>query len=149
MGFFHEVWMHPDDQELALSVTERDRKQYVQVMMDMANHLYQVEPDQVIPFTIRPLIHDLFENTIIHLGHCDISVIETPGHTAGGLSFIDTKERLLFSGDACYHTILFGYGRTTPNNKNTVSAVLQTAEKLLELKDAYDRHYYGHVAEGS
>lgn len=78
MGFFHEVWMHSNDQELALSVTERDRKQYVQVMMDMANHLYQVEPDQVIPFTTRPLIHDLYENMIIHLGHRDIRVIKTP-----------------------------------------------------------------------
>lgn len=42
-----------------------------------------------------------------------------------------------------------GFDGADPNNRNSMSAVLQTAEKLERLLPCYDRHYYGHVAEGA
>lgn len=149
IGFFKEIWMHHDDKGAALSVTGQERREYVQTMMRIADGLYDVNPKDVVCFSNTPLIHYLHEHDVIHLGNRDIEVYETPGHTAGGLSFLDRKERLLFSGDACYHTILLGFGNTSPNRGNTISAVLQTAEKLEKLKPYYDRHYHGHVAEGA
>lgn len=70
-------------------------------------------------------------------------VFDTPGHTPGGLSYLDKKERLLFSGDACnMNTLLAAMGQPA-TERTCVTALKQTAEKLEALHPYYDRHYNG------
>ncbi len=38
----------------------------------------------------------------IHLGETVLSVLHTPGHTKGGVCYIDYKDRLIFSGDTLF-----------------------------------------------
>lgn len=44
----------------------------------------------------------LKEGSVIELGSTEIRVIHTPGHTPGGVCYIDEKEKILFSGDTIF-----------------------------------------------
>lgn len=49
------------------------------------------------------------EGDHIQLDGIDLEVLETPGHTPGGLSFYSEKEKLVFTGDALFQSSI---GRT-------------------------------------
>lgn len=59
-------------------------------------------PNAVLPpliyHTKRCLVHD---GQMIDLGNRMIRIMEVPGHTRGSLSYIDDKEKLIFTGDDC------------------------------------------------
>ena len=114
----------------------------------MAGGIYAPTADSLVTGPAAPRLLPLEEGYVFHLGGRDVEVYETPGHTPGGLSFLDRKERILFSGDACNPNILLalpGDSGDAPHPKNTVGAVLATAEKLKGLSPFFDRHYNGHI----
>ncbi|MCB1082882.1 MAG: MBL fold metallo-hydrolase, partial [Simkania sp.] len=45
---------------------------------------------------------DLQEGEVIEVGKLKLIVIETPGHTPGGVCFYLDKEKILFSGDTLF-----------------------------------------------
>ncbi len=45
---------------------------------------------------------DAIEGDVIEVGILRFEVIETPGHTPGGVSYLERKEKLLFSGDTLF-----------------------------------------------
>lgn len=45
----------------------------------------------------------LKEGDIFHVGKLEIYVIETPGHSPGGISLWIPKEKILFTGDTLFH----------------------------------------------
>ncbi|MFA6472251.1 MAG: MBL fold metallo-hydrolase [Candidatus Latescibacterota bacterium] len=53
--------------------------------------LQQVKPDKL-----------LSSGDIISFGDCSLKVLFTPGHTAGGISFIDGEGSTIFSGDVLF-----------------------------------------------
>lgn len=46
--------------------------------------------------------HLIKENDLIAIGNCTLKVIETPGHTPGGVCFYDEKRNILISGDTLF-----------------------------------------------
>ena len=148
MGFFDEVAMHPADWCKALGVSISTRREYLHTMMGVCDGLYHLSDEDLREFAAPPSLKPLREGDVIQLGNRDVLVYETPGHTAGGLSFLDVRERILFSGDACWNTILLSLEDNTDPVRNTLSATIATAEKNERLGTRYDRHYFGHVAEG-
>lgn len=152
MGLFDTVHMHIDDTPRALSITDSEREYYVKTMLDMPEDIYAVDPDDAIVFKKMPKLIPLNEGETIRLGNRDVEVYETPGHTPGVLSFLDRKERLLFTGDACFSTILLGYSEEDmlgPKAKSSISDILHTANKLYSLRECFDRHYNGHAGEAT
>lgn len=151
MDQFEDVWLHPDDFEMARMMCSspqglRLKKDYIARMLDLSDHIYDVSADDLIVPEKKTRMHPMFEGDTIHLGGRDVEVYETPGHTSGGLSFLDRKERLLFTGDALNVNTLLGAARGRPfTDKNTVSALLGTARKLDALQPYFDRNYSGHV----
>lgn len=55
-------------------------------------------------FSQTPMKADrlLSDGEEIHLGETVLSVLHTPGHTKGGVCYIDYKDRLIFSGDTLF-----------------------------------------------
>ena len=45
---------------------------------------------------------DICEGSVIEVGSLRFEVIETPGHTPGGVSFYERSEKVLFSGDTLF-----------------------------------------------
>lgn len=55
---------------------------------------------------ISPVLEDGY---VIDLGDRKIEVVETPGHTLGGVCFFDRSNRLLFTGDMLYEGPLYAF----------------------------------------
>lgn len=143
IGFFDTVYMHPDDFEKARTLTVKTRQDYV-AMMNMAyGGLYAVTEADVVAFEKVPEMKPLHEGDVIDLGDRSVVVYETPGHTSGGLSFLDVRERIIFTGDACNLNTLLDPDAADP--KSNIQALLETAKKLRELEVFYDRNYNGHI----
>lgn len=45
---------------------------------------------------------DISESSRIRIGSMEFEVIETPGHTEGGVCFYDREDKILFSGDTLF-----------------------------------------------
>lgn len=57
---------------------------------------------RALPLQTPPYIANLSDGKEIEVGEIKLKVIFTPGHTAGGLCFFLSKEKLLFSGDTIF-----------------------------------------------
>lgn len=83
------------------------------------------------------------EGDIISLGNLSFSVIETPGHTPGSVSFLcsdqSTGEAVLFTGDTLFRD---SCGRTDFPGSST-EAILRSLKRLAELPGDYEV-YPGH-----
>ena len=78
----------------------------------------------------------LKEGMVFELGGRSIEVIETPGHTSGGCCFLDRKERILFSGDACNGNLLC---------RDSINTLLGALDKIKSYESEFDRNFNGHV----
>ena len=81
------------------------------------------------------------ENDIMELADCSIRVIETPGHTPGGVSYYIEEEAVLFSGDTLFCESL---GRTDFPGSSTAAILHSIREKLFSLPEDTDV-YAGHM----
>lgn len=72
---------------------------------------------------------DLKEGEIIPIGHLEIKVIETPGHSPGGVCFFLEKEKILFSGDTLFKGSIGNISLPTSDR----SAMWRSLEKLEKL----------------
>lgn len=145
IGMFEHVYIHPDDMERASAVTVEERREYTDILMSMSQGIYGISKDSVVLPKKKTTMKPLTEG-VIHLGGRDVKVIETPGHTPGGMSFIDLKERICFSGDACNVNTLMALGSEKEcRPKSQISVLLHTAEMLKENQPLFDRHYNGHI----
>lgn len=73
-------------------------------------------------------------------GKLKFRVISTPGHTAGGLSYYNEADGVLFSGDTLFHSCV---GRSDLYSSSTEDLVHSIREKLYKLPDS-TKVYCGH-----
>jgi glyoxylase-like metal-dependent hydrolase (beta-lactamase superfamily II) len=78
------------------------------------------------------------EGSSFELGNRLIRVIATPGHTAGSLTFIDDKEKMMFMGDDVNPGLWLQLKGCLP-----ISSWLTGAKRLEELAKTY-KPFYGH-----
>lgn len=137
MDLFEKVYVHEADADMALSLTFEERRNYAAKLRAMdIEHAYDAEADAVRKWNTVPQLLSVEEGHIFDLGDRTLEVFHTPGHTAGSISLLDRKNRILFSGDACnVNTLCMG---------GPVSILKKTAEKIKALKPCFDRDYNGH-----
>ena len=149
IGWFDEVYAHPDDFEMALNLSYESRRGYAEALLKL-NRAAPVTAEDTVKFEKMPKMLPLFEGDTIDLGGRKVMVFETPGHTPGGLSFLDVRERIMITGDACNaNTLMLALGGMKEMNpKQTIGTLQATAEKLVTLEPLYDRNYNGHIGYG-
>ena len=99
---------------------------------------YDYRPTDIPLFDHFPEFLDLEEGMSFDLGGRLVRVIDTPGHTPGGRSFLDTQSRILFSGDACNPNLLLMFGCT-------VEETLESLRHLETFSPEFDRNFTGHI----
>lgn len=72
------------------------------------------------------------EGDLIHVGELEFKVIETPGHTKGGICLYCENERLIFTGDTLFSGT---WGRTDLPTGNFEEIMNSITYKLMELPD--------------
>lgn len=80
------------------------------------------------------------DNQKIEIAGMKITVIETPGHTSGGVCYYIEKEHVLFVGDTLFFE---SYGRTDFPGGSMFSLIRSLGKKLFVLPDETDV-YPGH-----
>ena len=81
----------------------------------------------------------LSEGDTIDLGGRRLDAYHTPGHSPGGITLIDRKNRLMFPGDAIYAGPMFAH-----NDYGDPLAYRMTLRRLAELADDVDVVYPSH-----
>lgn len=84
----------------------------------------------------------LADGQVIDLGNRPLKVIHTPGHSEGSVCFLDTKNRILFSGDTVNNSIILM--RQPNNDTKLIRQYHETLEKLWKESDQYDCLAIGH-----
>jgi len=111
------IYIHKNEQENLLTVD---------MQCDMFNlpHLEAFQPD-----------HFVVQDDEITCGSCTIKVLETPGHTAGGISFYTPGH--VFAGDTLFYNSI---GRTDLPGGNYNQLVRSIRQQLFTLPDETKVH---------
>jgi glyoxylase-like metal-dependent hydrolase (beta-lactamase superfamily II) len=94
---FRTVYIHPADLKMAESLNTPERRESAAKNMLKGQSPTENEKYKGIQYDTRFI--PVKENYIFDLGGRKLKVIETPGHTPGGISLLDEKNKLLFTGD--------------------------------------------------
>ncbi len=81
----------------------------------------------------------LAEGDAVDLGERELRVMETPGHTRGSLSFLDSRTASLFCGDLVYDGTLYAHF-----NDSDLAACQTSVERLCDIQDRISRIYPCH-----
>jgi glyoxylase-like metal-dependent hydrolase (beta-lactamase superfamily II) len=93
--------------------------------------------------SVRPMeLTELMEGDVMDIGEHRLRVIETPGHTAGGISLYDEVTKSLFSGDTVFNG---GVGRMDlpTGSRRDMAASLKKLSNI-EISTLYPGHGYCH-----
>ena len=84
--------------------------------------------------------HTFTADTTYHISGFDFTVLATPGHSQGGVSFVFEKEEIVFTGDALFSGTI---GRTDLNTGDIDTLKTSIKTQLFTLPDNY-RVFPGH-----
>jgi glyoxylase-like metal-dependent hydrolase (beta-lactamase superfamily II) len=76
---------------------------------------------------------------IIDSGDYNFEIIQTPGHTLGGISLYEKKHKILFSGDTIFKKGIIGRTDLVHSDKKLMDKTLKKLEKL-----DYEKLFAGH-----
>lgn len=99
----------------------------MQTLKKQASKFYQLNLDYDFP----PIDHFFEQDEIIKFGNHEFSIIETPGHSKGSVTFYCASEHVAFTGDTLFkHSI----GRTDFAG-GSMFLIIQSLRKLAQLPD--------------
>jgi glyoxylase-like metal-dependent hydrolase (beta-lactamase superfamily II) len=119
-----------------LGVSELAAKYQIPVLMHPADKATLANNEYFCKWFGAPLpaafdTTDICEGSVIEVGSLRFEVIETPGHTPGGVSFYERSEKVLFSGDTLFAGAI---GRTDHPGGDYEMLMKSILEKLVTLK---------------
>jgi glyoxylase-like metal-dependent hydrolase (beta-lactamase superfamily II) len=130
----HSHWDHTAD------AAEIQRATNAPIYLHKNDEYRAVEPHKYLgwklPFEIEAIKIDEFlkEGDVIECGRWKFDIIHTPGHTEGGVCFIDHAMKLALVGDTLFQGSV---GRTDLPGGDTETLLKSIHEKLLKLPDDY------------
>lgn len=136
----HSHWDHTGD-----APDLRDEKD-VPILLHKSDEYRLLDPNSYlgfsIPYKFRAAKADSYikENDELFIGSIKFRVIETPGHTEGGVSFYCEEENILIVGDTLFKDSI---GRTDLHGGDIHTLLNSIKEKVITLPDSTDV-YPGH-----
>jgi glyoxylase-like metal-dependent hydrolase (beta-lactamase superfamily II) len=134
--------------DLQIGVPDQERKWFAEVEAywnDPAYrwHIYNVHPHNLMLTESVPVAETYKEGDSFKWGNATISVIDTPGHTDGSLSYVVDVDgaRYIFSGDVIYdkgqiwELYSLQKGETTTDYHGFFGSRKELKQSLLKLKD--------------
>jgi hydroxyacylglutathione hydrolase len=87
-----------------------------------------------LPYTIKPVPERKFlaDGEIVKCGAMELEVIHTPGHSEGGICFINKAEKVVFTGDTLF---MGSVGRTDLPGGDTETLLSSIKNRLMTLED--------------
>jgi glyoxylase-like metal-dependent hydrolase (beta-lactamase superfamily II) len=134
---FQKVYIHPSDSSSARNTNLPENRSALAKSILRGKSLKDDELFSEAPFHTKLL--PLKEGHIFNLGNRLLEVIETPGHTRGGICLLDSQNRLLFCGDNNISIV-----RLFLENSVTLHEYLLTLEKQYKRKAEFTTLYPGH-----
>lgn len=121
-----EFAKHYQKKGAKILIGEKDVK-YMEEMGEIAGLQLSTIPEEEIKCKVNGLLK---ENMIVENSNFKLKVIDTPGHTPGGIALYDKEKEILFSGDTWFggETI----GAIFPGGDYETE--LESVKKLKELK---------------
>ena len=83
------------------------------------------------------------EGDLIDLGGRVLEVIEIPAHAPSSVAFLDTKQRILFSGDEVAPFVMLYWQQDEP--QPTIEQYARNLEKLVARRSEFDHVCWGHA----
>lgn len=142
IGQFRKVFVHPKDKEAVRQITMEDRRDYIHRMCISG---LAADESECFKSMQRENPHveiaDVFPEDRFDLGNREVTVLYTPGHTEGSVSFLDSR-RILFAGDALQTIMLLHNDR---EDKNIfLRAWLDSLRGLMKQSDLFTMVAGGH-----
>ena len=124
--YFEKVHIDPADIEVA----ERFYQDpvFVQAIREAGLH-----PAEFVPMT---------EGKVFDLGGIELEVYELPGHTPGGITLLDRKDRILFPGDSILEQTWMQLPECLP-----MEQFLESLKRIQMLRSEFDYLLTGHGSE--
>lgn len=139
-GQFEKMYISEKDQVLIKDVNVFYRKMYVLLMKAMG---FKVLKNKAMAFEKvfrEPQVNYLKEGDIIDLGGKTITVLETPGHTIGSLSFLLNEDKILFTGDVINPLALMFL-----KNSASLEILKISCKRILDI-EGYDTIWASHLS---
>lgn len=138
LGQFDSVFMGEADFDLARHLDFDFLKKYLDMLGRMGGYaVYDYSNENIQPIARMPEFYPIHEGDIFELGNRAVEAFEVPGHTPGGICFMDDKTGILFSGDSCNTNLLAANA--------SVTTTLRALDKLKALEHRFSRNFNGHI----
>lgn len=134
---FQTVYIHPADLKMAASINTPERRESAAKNMLKGQSPADNEKYNGVQYETKFI--PVEENYIFDLGGRKLKVIETPGHTPGGISLLDEENKILFTGDN-NNTLVWLFLREC----KPLHLYLETLEKQAAMMSSFSTMYPGH-----
>lgn len=143
------VYMEPQDEEMfrEMPATNEMCRLYIETRVPVRfpgeGHIEAVsalvpKEEPVYPKQYIPVKDgDVFE-----LGERKLTVLHTPGHSDGSVCYLDSRSRILFSGDTVNHSIILM--RQPDNDKRLIRIYHESLKKIWDYQEQFDQLAIGH-----
>lgn len=137
-GWFDEIYMNEKDFGMLRDIDWKGIKEYADMFGKAGSYeTYDFSLEDIHIWEKTPQLISIGDGDSFELGDRLVTVHEIPGHTPGGLCFLDEKNRIMFSGDCCNTNLL------APNC--SVEETQEAIEKFLSLSGRFDQNFNGHA----
>ena len=128
---FEEVYIHPADQDAAVSAARHSGEQQVKAEQEAGLAGAPLQDTKYLP---------LKEGDTFDLGGRVLEIVETPGHTPGSVCLLDRFHKHLFAGDSCNPNVWMFLPQSL-----TVEDYYATVQKLQSLKPYFGLIFICHT----
>ena len=135
---FDDILLGEGDFDLVKKLDFDEIRNYVDTLGKMGGYdVYDYSPECIHPFGKFPGMTAIHDGEAFELGNRRVEAIAVPGHTRGGICFLDEKTGILFSGDACnINLLVMGC---------SVNMTLRGLDHLKTFDGRYQQMYNGHI----